>query len=62
VSEILGWRAVRKLDASQKRLAQTARMAKIGGFEFSRTSDKHTWDDMIYSLYGIPPGPRRRTI
>jgi len=56
VSEILGWRAVRKLDASQKRLAQTARMAKIGGFEFNRTSDKHTWDDMIYSLYGIPLG------
>jgi len=40
VSEILGWRAVRKLDASQKRLAQTARMAKIGGFEFNRTSGK----------------------
>jgi diguanylate cyclase (GGDEF)-like protein len=56
VSEILGWRAVRKLDTSQKRLAQTARMAKIGGFEFSRTSGKHTWDDMVYSLYGIPPG------
>jgi len=56
VSEILGWRAARQLKASQMRLSQTARMAKIGGYEFCRPSGKPIWDDMIYSIYGIPPG------
>jgi diguanylate cyclase (GGDEF)-like protein len=56
VSEILGWRTARKLEASQKRLAQITRMAKIGGFEFSVQSGKWIWDDTIFRIYGIPLG------
>ena len=56
VSEILGWRTARKLEAKQKRLTQITGMAKIGGFEFSVQSGKWTWDDTIYRIYGIPPG------
>ena len=56
VSELRGRRAARELAAGQKRSAQAAHMAKIGGYEFSSGSEKLIWDDEIYHIYGIPPG------
>jgi diguanylate cyclase (GGDEF)-like protein len=56
VSELRGRRAARELVAGRKLLAQTAQMAKIGGYEQSFPSGKLLWDDEIYRLYGIPLG------
>jgi len=56
VSELRGRRAARDLAAGQQRLAQTTRMAKIGGYEFNFHSQRLIWDDEIYRVYGIPPG------
>ncbi len=56
VSELRGRRTARDLTAGKTRLAQTARMAKIGGYEFHPATNELIWDDEIYRIYGIPPG------
>ena len=56
ISEIRGRRAARDVTAGRMRLQQTARMAKIGGWESDLTTKKLTWDDEIYNIYGIPQG------
>ena len=56
VSEIRGHRAERDLCASRTRMAQTARMAKVGGWELNLPSDTLIWEEGLYHIYGIPPG------
>ena len=56
VDEIRGRQAARELNTREKRLAQTARMAKICGYELSQPSGKLTWDDGVYPIFGIPEG------
>jgi diguanylate cyclase (GGDEF)-like protein len=55
VTELRGRRAARELAAGKRRLAQTARMAKIGGYEYHSATKELIWDDEIYRIYGIPP-------
>lgn len=56
VDEIRGRHAARELEASKKRMAQIARVAKFGGYEWNAATDELVWDGDIYSIYGIPPG------
>lgn len=56
VTEILSRHAARELKARETRLAQTARMAKIGGYEVKLPSGEFIWDDLLYSIFGFPPG------
>jgi diguanylate cyclase (GGDEF)-like protein/PAS domain S-box-containing protein len=55
VSEICGRHAARELKAREKRLAQIARMAKFGGYEWNIATDEVVWDGEIHSIYGLPP-------
>jgi diguanylate cyclase (GGDEF)-like protein len=54
VSEICGRHAARELKAREKRMAQIARMAKFGGYEWNIATDEVVWDGEIHSIYGLP--------
>lgn len=56
VSEIRGRHAARELKSRETRLAQTARLAKIGGWELKLPSRELIWDDQMYAIYGMDPG------
>jgi diguanylate cyclase (GGDEF)-like protein/PAS domain S-box-containing protein len=55
VSEIRGRHAARELKSRETRLAQTARLAKIGGWELKLPSHELIWDDQMYAIYGMDP-------
>jgi diguanylate cyclase (GGDEF)-like protein len=46
----------RELWRRQTLLAQTERLAKVGGWEFDVASGKLTWSDGVYRIYGMTPG------
>jgi diguanylate cyclase (GGDEF)-like protein len=56
VDEMRGRQAERHLVASQRRMAQTAKMAKIGGYEAGMPDGPLIWDEALYRIYGIPEG------
>ncbi len=56
VTELRGQRAEREIAASKTRMEQTARLARIGGWELSLPSHKLYWEDALYRIYGIPLG------
>jgi diguanylate cyclase (GGDEF)-like protein/PAS domain S-box-containing protein len=48
--------AVRDLEASQRRLAESQRIARLGSFEFDVGTDQMVWSDELYRLLGLDPG------
>jgi diguanylate cyclase (GGDEF)-like protein len=56
VSEMRGQHTARVFAATQKRMQQTAKLVRIAGWQLDVPSQKMTWDDEIYRIYGIPPG------
>lgn len=46
----------RELWRRQTLLAQTERLARIGGWEYDVASSRLTWSDGVYRIYGMPPG------
>ena len=55
VSELFRQKGERQLVASQKRMAQTAKMAKIGGYE-AQPAGPLIWDGALCSIYSIAEG------
>ena len=54
VTELRAQHAVRTLAASQKRMRHTAKLARIAGWQLDLPSQKLTWDEEVYNIYGIP--------
>lgn len=46
----------RELWRRQNLLAQTERLAKVGGWEFDVATDRLNWSDGVYRIYGLTPG------
>ena len=46
----------RELWRRQTLLAQTERLAKVGGWEFDVATKRLDWSDGIYRIYALPPG------
>lgn len=49
-------RSEQKLRSSEMLLAETQRLAKLGSWEWDITSNKVTWSDELYRLFGVKPG------
>lgn len=64
VSEIRGRKAARDLESRERRLAQTARIAKLGGYEIKMPAHDLVWNEELYTIFGIEPGtpPARELI
>lgn len=48
----------RELWRRQTLLAQTERLARVGGWEYDVAAGKLTWSDGVYRIYGMTPGGR----
>ncbi|MBS7540301.1 putative bifunctional diguanylate cyclase/phosphodiesterase [Ancylobacter lacus] len=46
----------RELWRRQNLLAQTERLARVGGWEMDLSTDRITWSDGVYRIYGLAPG------
>lgn len=46
----------RELWRRQSLLAQTERLARIGGWEFDVATERLSWSDGVYRIYGLAPG------
>lgn len=46
----------RELWRRQSLLAQTERLAKVGGWEFDTATKRLTWSEGMYQIYGLTPG------
>ncbi|QFR32081.1 EAL domain-containing protein [Ancylobacter sp. TS-1] len=46
----------RELWRRQSLLAQTERLARVGGWEFDVATERLNWSDGIYRIYGLTPG------
>ena len=46
----------RELWRRQTLLAQTERLARVGGWEFDIANNRLTWSDGMFSIYGLTPG------
>lgn len=46
----------RELWRRQALLAQTERLARVGGWEYDVRSGRLTWSDGVYRIYGVAPG------
>ncbi|MCS0493519.1 EAL domain-containing protein [Ancylobacter sp. MQZ15Z-1] len=51
----------RELWRRQTLLAQTERLAKVGGWEIDVASERLTWSDGVYRIYGLTPGRETTT-
>lgn len=51
----------RELWRRQTLLAQTERLAKVGGWEFDTATKRLNWSDGIYRIYGLTPGKEPST-
>lgn len=45
-----------RLEALEKQLAATQRIAHIGGWQWEIARDRVTWSDELYRIYGFQPG------
>ncbi|MCK0208866.1 EAL domain-containing protein [Starkeya koreensis] len=46
----------RELWRRQSLLAQTERLARVGGWEFDVATERLNWSDGVYRIYGLTPG------
>jgi PAS domain S-box-containing protein len=55
ITDITERRARRALEASQRGLAESQRIAHLGSFELDAVAGQMTWSDELYRVLGIDP-------